>query len=245
MPAVSWSYEVVPKKGIEYRRVDVQIVKLEKYQVYHPDSRISFKTHISPEGTVKIELANKSSEHLRDIIITQNIEGRLDGLVRARRMISKNPLIVEDFITAPYHMDGNQLYIGIPALSSGEELQLEYRVLSSVIYKPILASPTIKKDVVQERVVKKYSFYFPIGGVELDRRAIEKLLVEVNLLPLEDGYRIKVKGYADAIGRHSTNMRIARARAEGLANLMVRESLACLEKGHYAGSLTGTFREAR
>ncbi len=43
LPKISWSYEVSPKVGREYRRVDVDIVKIEKVSSVLPDSRLSYK----------------------------------------------------------------------------------------------------------------------------------------------------------------------------------------------------------
>lgn len=245
LPKISWSYEVSPKRGKEYRRVDVEIVKIEKVSSILPDDRLSYKVFISPEGFIRVEVLNKSNETIRDVVISHRLEGSLEGLVKARRIISKNPLIVEDFITAPYKLEGKNLYIGVPVVHAGEQLQLEYSVKASVIYKPHLVSPVVKNEETREKVVKKYSFYFPIGKVELRDKFIEKLMVEINLLPSDEEYKIRVKGYADSVGNIHANERIAKERAMSLVKTLSTRNLACIENPHYADTLTGTPLEAK
>ncbi len=77
-------------------------------------------------------MINKSNEPIRDVVISHRLEGSFEGLVRARRVLSRNPLIVEDFITAPYKIEGGNLYIGAPVIYAGEQLQFEYSVKSKV-----------------------------------------------------------------------------------------------------------------
>lgn len=240
LPSISWGYEVSQKRGKEFRRVDVEIVRIERVSTLVPDSRLSYSVWTSPEGYVRVEIVNRSREAIRDVIISQRVEGGFEGTVRAKRILSRSPLIVEDFITAPYKIEGNNLYIGIPAMSAGEQLQLEYSINSHVVYRPYLASPVIRREELRERVVGKHSFYFSVGKTGLDVEAVERLMVELSLLPYGENYRVRVKGYADAVGRVDINERIAKERAMGLVNLLTRRNLACLEKQHYADVLTGT-----
>ncbi len=245
LPKVSWSYEVSPKMGKEYRKVDVEIVKIERVSNILPDNRLSYATFVNPDGFVRVEVINKSNETIRDVVISHKLEGGFEGLVRARRVISKNPLIVEDFITAPYKLEGGNLYIGVPAIHAGEQLQLEYSVKASVIYRPRLVSPVVRNEETREKVVRKYSFYLPIGKVELRDKLIEKLMVEVNLLPSGEEYKIRVKGYADSVGNIHINKRIAKERAMNLVKVISSRNLACIENQRYADSLTGTPLEAK
>lgn len=245
LPRISWSYEVSQKRGKEYRRVDVEIVKTERVSSVLPDSRLSYKVSITPDGFVKIEVFNKSNETIKDVVISQKIEDGFEGFVRARRILSRNPLVVEDFITAPYKIEGGNLYIGVPSISAGEQLQLEYSVKASVIYRPSLISPVVKREEVREKIVKKYSFYFPVGRVKLDDFVIEKLMVEVGLLPTGKDYSIRIKGYADSVGSMHVNERIAKERAKNLVSILTNRNLACLEKQHYAEGLIGTPLEAK
>lgn len=245
LPRIRWDYEVSTKKGEKYRRVDIQIVKLERHEIVHPDSSISFKGEVSPQGFVKVELHNTSNKIVKDIIIAQTLEGSVDGLVKARRIVSKSPLVVEDFTTAPYHMENNRLYIGVPKMMPGEVLHLEYRAKASFIYKPVLISPSVRIEKVEEKVIRNYSFYFKPGQREVDAKFLEKLLMEVRLLPEEGNYTIKVRGYADASGSYRVNSGLARERAERLVNHMLKESVACLERQFYAEGLTGTPLEAK
>ncbi len=161
LPRISWSYEVSSKRGKEYRRVDVEVVKIEKVSTVLSDKRLSYKASVSPDGSVKVEVYNKSAETIKDVVISQKLEGSFEGLVRARRILSRHPLIVEDFITAPYRVEGDNLYIGVPAIHAGEQLQLEYSVRASVIYRPSLISPVVRSEEVREKIVRRYSFYFP------------------------------------------------------------------------------------
>lgn len=245
LPKLSWSYEVSHKKGKEYRRVDIEIVKSERVSIVIPDNRLSYKTSVSPDGFIRVEVLNNSNETIKDIIISQRLEGIFEGLVRARRILSRSPLIVEDFINAPYNMEEGKLYIGIPILHAGEQLQLEYSIKASIIYRPKLVSPVVKKEEVRERVVKSYTFYFPLGKTKLNDLIVERLIMEISLLPSGEDYRIRVKGYADSAGSLPVNERIAKERAMNLISLITSRSLACLEKHHYAESLTGTPLEAK
>ncbi|MEN3028856.1 MAG: hypothetical protein ABDH29_06545 [Aquificaceae bacterium] len=245
LPRIRWDYEVSTEKGEEYRRVDVQIIKVERYENIQPDSSLSFKAEINPQGFVKIELHNRSNRIVKDIIITQTLEGSVDGLVKAKRILSKSPLVAEDFITAPYHMENNRLYIGIARMMPGEVLQLGYRLQASFINRPILLSPVVKRERVEEKVIRNYTFYFKPGQSEVDIRSLEKLLMEVRLLPEEEEHIIRVKGYADASGPYRISSNLAKKRAEKLVNQMLIESVACIESYFYAEGLTGTPIEAK
>ncbi|MCS6998178.1 MAG: hypothetical protein NZL86_02135 [Aquificaceae bacterium] len=240
MPRVSWDYEVSPKKGKEYRRVDIHILKVERYQTLHPDSRLFLRSEVSPSGYVRVEVSNGSGETISNIVITQALEGSIEGLIRGRRILSRSPLLVEDFVTAPYNMERNKLYIGVPKLMPGETLQLEYRVLASFIHRPVIASPIVKKERVEEKVVGSYSFYFEQGKTRVDKKFLEKLMMEVSLLPFEGEYEIRVKGYADASGPYRISSNLARKRAEQLVSHMLSGSVACLKNYFYAKGLTGT-----
>lgn len=245
LPKVSWSYEVSSRKGKEYRRVDVEIVKIEKVSSILPDSRLSYNVSLSPEGFIRVEVLNKSNETIRDVIIYHKVEGSLKGSVRARRIISRSPLIVEDFVIVPYKWENENLYIGVPAIHAGEQLQLEYSVKAPVIYRPRLVSPVVKNEETREKVVRKYSFHFPVGKVRLSDQVIEKLMAEVHLLPSGEEYKIRVKGYADSVGNIHTNERIAKERAMNLVKTLSTSNLACIENQHYADTLTGTPFEAK
>lgn len=245
LPQISWGYTVSKQRGKEYRRVDLEIIKLEKIQKVYPDQRVSLREYVSPDGFVKVEISSKSSEVLKNVVVTQKIDGQFDGFIRAKRILSKSPLIVEEYITAPYHIEKDMLYIGIPVIYPGEEMQLEYRVNASIIYRPTLTSPVIKRETIHENVVRRYSFYFSVGKVEADRSFFENLLVYMQNLPSDGEYRIRVIGYADSVGKRQINTIIAKERAKRVVSLLLRERVACLERQHYADTLTATPLDAK
>lgn len=245
LPQVSWEHMVVSKKGKEYRKVEVEFIKVEKEQVVLPDERVYFESYASPEGYVSVKLKNKSGTIIKDIIIAQKIERSFDSFVKVKRIISRSPLIVEDYLSAPYNMERNTVYIGLPKLGPNEEVVLEYKVSSGVVYSPKLLSPVVKIERKREWVVNKYVFYFKAGETRIEEKAFERLAMYVHLLPYGDNYMIKVKGFADATGKSHINERLARERAENLVKLLTQNNLACIEKKTYAGNLTGTDLEAR
>ncbi len=70
-------------------------------------------------------------------------------------------------------------------------------------------------------------------------------MLETSLLPYGEEYKIRVKGYADSVGKIRINERIAKERAMSVVRLFLSRNLACLDEYHYAESLTGTPLEAR
>lgn len=239
LPAISWSYVVTPKAGKEFRRVDVEVVTLEKVEVAVPDNRVYFTAQVTPDGFARVHIANKSNEHIEGLSIMQKLEGKLEGALRARRIVSKSPLIVEDFLRLAYTVEKDGIRINLPPIRPGEEIQLEYTMNAKILFQPQLLSPVAKSEKIQERVVRVHSFYFAPGQTRLGEKELEKLLMELSLLPAQGDFRLVVKGYADASGKRSVNARIARERATQVVNLLLKNSIACIEKDPQRQSLTG------
>lgn len=236
---MSWDYEVSPQKSKEYRKVEVHVFNLEKYESFEPDRRISYRAQVSPDGYIRVEIANKGKEVISNIVLSQTVDGSIEGLINVRRIISKSPFVVEYSTLTAQNPEKGKFYITIPSLSSNEELFLEYRVVASFIQKPVLVSPAVKREGFRERLVGSYRLYFDKGKVKVEEGFVKKLLADIALLP-QGQYEIRVRGYADSTGNFLNNFALARKRAENLVRTLLKSEVACLERDHHIGGLTGT-----
>lgn len=245
-PRVSWSYEVSSRKGKEYRRVDVEIIEFTRTQVTERDPRILINSNLNPGGLVHVDLKNVGDNHIEDIVLLQVAKGIASGFIKARKILNRTPLIVEDFIMVPYRQEGENIYIGLASLKPGEHLLLNYKIDGYYLSPPSIVSPVIKKEKVQASLFKRYSIYFGPGQRKIDESLlIERIITDVSLLPYDREYRIRVKGYADSTGRRKVNQVIARERALWIVKSLLESKVACIDTPQRAESLIGSALEIR
>lgn len=243
--------ETVEFKGSNYRRADVLLlipVKLEKGEI---KTLAGIRKHFSIKRAgsvqnIRVRISSITSRTIDNAYLKQELpEGSLfNENIKARKIISRNPLIVEPINLYPTDRKRNSFIVKMPPLRPGEAIELSYTIISSKkVQKPSVYGDTITLRKESDPVyilVGKYSIKFPFASSRTQDINLENIrdviatLSEAGLKPI-----VKVFGIADGktINR-AKNERVARARARFVATEILGKNFACYVRRGFAEAPT-------
>lgn len=251
LPALELTAQTVDKQGKFYRRADVLVfIPVEKKLLSKEVNRLQSLSEIVEEEEglfgVNVKIKNVSNSIVEGAYVEQPLGkgSELVGSIRAKKVISKFPLIVEPLSLYPTDLTKDKAVIKLPSLKPGEELELMYSVRGA-LDKP--AKPVVKRGGTyttnsEDRLymlVAKYSVLFGYGKTKTKDPNLE------NLKELIEGFRIaglrpviRVVGVADGKTKNpGRNLRVAQSRAHFIAREVFGEDYACYVRKVYAGTI--------
>ncbi len=242
--SLSKKHLTVDKVGEEYRRGDIYVyIPIdvgEKLLTKKVSSMLEKSVSVSYVGentyAFSIKVKNITPYQIKDVILEQDIttSGFEEESLKAVKIRSYSPYVTESLRVFPTDITAEKVVVGLPALSPGEEVRIDYNVVGEPkipkIYTSSLREITREKRKVVNVLVGKYSVFFGYGkskAKDINIENIKEVLRGLNSLGFEPV--VKIVGMADGKAKSvESNLRVAKSRADFITKELFGENLACL-----------------
>ncbi len=243
--------ETVEFKGSNYRRADVLLfipVRIDKGEIR---TLSGVRKHLNIQRTgsiqrIRVRISSITSKTIDNAYLKQELpEGSIfNESIKARKIISRNPLIVEPINLYPTDRKRNSFIVKMPPIKPGESIELSYTIVSvKKVKKPSLFGDRVAVKKESDPVyilVGKYSIKFPFASSRTQDINLENIrevilnLSEAGLNPI-----VKIFGIADGkTTNRAKNERVARARARFVATEILGKNFACYVRRGFAEAPT-------
>ncbi len=237
--------KTVKSKGKEHRRADVLVfIPIKKDLVEKETDLIQKKINVNRIEKnlyeINLHLKNISDKELKELHLEQKVKDSFPQSIEGIKVLSRTPFIFEYLILYVTDVTDGKMIVKLPPLSSGEELELTYRISS--LEKPevprIVGNTFYIKEERKEVyiLVAKYTFLFGYGKTKTKNPNIK------NLKEVIEGFRkigikpvVKITGVADGKTKNpKRNEEIASERAKFIATQIIGENYACFLRRSFA-----------